>query len=216
MLSGVILAGGHHRRMKGENRAFLLLEGRTLLERQISAMRTCCNEITIVANDPQPFLRAVDRDIRIITDYYTDKGVLSGMHAGLALAQNQNVWVVGCHMPFPSADAAMLLQAYKTDHVDAVIPWVDKGAFPLHGIYDRSCARRIGEQLNEGDSYLSRFLNRLNWIELSETAFLEKGVGCHFTKTIHSPEDYYSLTNSFLQHEFELLYGGEDTRNIGL
>lgn len=193
MLSGVILAGGDHQSIGGRNRAFLVVQGQTLLERQIREMRTCCDDITIVTNDPQPFLRSVDRDIRIITDYITGKGLLSGMHAGLALSKHRNVWLLGCHMPFPSAAAAGLLLSHIREDMDSVLPWVRGDAHPLHGVFDRACADRIEKLLNNGYSSKSALLQNLNWLKLDESHFESQNIGCQFIKSIRSEAEYLRI-----------------------
>ncbi|GKU78847.1 molybdenum cofactor guanylyltransferase [Paenibacillus sp. L3-i20] len=203
MMSGVILAGGNHNGINGTNRAFLVVDGETLLQKQIREMQSCCNEITIVTNDPQPFLRTVDRNIRIITDYFTGNGLLSGMHAGLSLSQNNDVWILGCHMPFPSSDAAKLLLTYKHEGVEAVIPWVNGKSQPLHGIYDRSCAARIGSLLNSGSYQVSALLNRLRWSKISEPPFEEHGIGCHFVQSIRTEGDYARLVKKLDRESLE-------------
>lgn len=67
MLTGIILAGGDHQRMEGENKALLPIYGELLIQRQIREMESICDEIIIVTNDPKPFLRVVDVSVRIIT-----------------------------------------------------------------------------------------------------------------------------------------------------
>lgn len=198
MLSGVILAGGAHRGMKGENRAFLVVDGQTLIERQIREMKYCCSEITIVTNEPQLFLRSVDRDIRIITDYYAGKGLLSGMHAGLSLAKNRHVWLLGCHMPNPSANAAKLQLSQMHEGTDAVIPVVRGTAYSLHGIYDRSNADRIGKLLDGGITDVSLFLRQINRVELTESDFEEHGISRDFVHSIHTYADYRQIDETVI------------------
>lgn len=193
MLSGVILAGGAHRGMKGENRAFLVVDGQTLIERQIREMKSCCSDLTIVTNEPQLFLRSVDRDIRIITDYYAEKGLLSGMHAGLALAKNRHVWLLGCHMPNPSANAAKLQLSHMHEGTDAVLPVVRGAVHPLHGIYDRSNAERIGRLLDGGITDVSLFLRQINRVGLIESDFDKQGISREFVRSIHTHADYRNL-----------------------
>ncbi|EFM12206.1 molybdopterin-guanine dinucleotide biosynthesis protein A [Paenibacillus curdlanolyticus YK9] len=199
MLSGVILAGGSHHATNGENRAFLVLDGETLLERQIREMSSCCSEITIVTNDPRPFLRAVDREIRIITDSYAGKGMLSGIHAGLSLSKNRHVWILGCHMPFPSADAALLLAAQKPEGAEAVMPWINSSAHPLHGIYDRSCVDKVGTLLDGGSMKVSALLHTLQWSEVYEPVFTEHGISSRFIESIHDAQDHERLITQISQ-----------------
>lgn len=199
MMSGVILAGGNHPRMNGRNRAFLEVDGEIMLHRQIREMQACCSEITIVTNDPQPFLRVVDRDIRIITDYFIGHGLLSGMHAGLALARQRHVWLLGCHMPFPSADAARLLLSHLQEGADAIIPWVKGKAYPLHGVYDRSSAEPIEKLLKGGYSSKTALLNQIKWQKGSEWLFQENGIPSGFVQSIQTEEDYERMVRSTMK-----------------
>ncbi|REK77869.1 molybdenum cofactor guanylyltransferase [Paenibacillus paeoniae] len=195
-MSGVILAGGNHPRMNGRNRALLEVDGEAMILRQIREMQTCCSEITIVTNDPQPFLRVVDRDIRIITDYFIGQGLLSGMHAGLALAKHRHVWLLGCHMPFPSASAALLLLSRLQEGMDAVLPWVKGKAIPLHGVYDRSSTEPIEKLLKGGYSSKSALLSEMNWHKGSEWILNEYGIDSGFIQSIQTMEDYERMIRS--------------------
>ncbi|WP_379354348.1 MULTISPECIES: molybdenum cofactor guanylyltransferase [unclassified Paenibacillus] len=194
MMSGVILAGGDHLSMNGVNRAFLVMEGETLIERQIREMGRCCSEITIVTNDPRPFLRTVDRDIRIITDYFVGKGLLSGMHAGLALSKYDRVWLLGCHMPFPSAEAARYLNTHMREGIDAVIPCMKSGAYPLHAIFNRvGAAARIEKLLKSGYFSKTALLNALNWRKVEESTLTGAGIDGRFVHSLRTKEDYDRL-----------------------
>ncbi|TXK76596.1 molybdenum cofactor guanylyltransferase [Paenibacillus sp. N3.4] len=151
MLSGVILAGGENRRMRGELKALLPFGGKPLIARQIDIMREICDEIIVVTNEPKPYLSVVDRSVRIITDFYVGQGPLGGMHAALSLAKHASIWVVGCDMPFISSKAAQLLLQRKLDGFEAVVPLVAGQMYPLHGIYDQACASHIGPLLQLGE-----------------------------------------------------------------
>ncbi|MCR2804049.1 molybdenum cofactor guanylyltransferase [Paenibacillus soyae] len=186
MLSGVILAGGNHRDLQERHPSFVTIDGETILERQIREMKSCCSDITVVTNHPELFLRAVDRDIRIITDYYSGRGYLSGMHAGLSLAKRQDVWVLGCHMPYASADAARFLESCKQEGMHAVIPWLDHRAQPLHGIYDRSSAEWIEKMLCVGGSDVGELLRKLNWREVAEGEFAGQGIDTRFIRKLRA------------------------------
>lgn len=188
MLSGVILAGDVYEARKADQRAFLIVEGQFMLHRQIRAMQSLCAEVTIVTNNPQPFLRHVDREIRIICDYYAGRGMLSGMHAGLALSRYPNVWMLGCHMPYPSAAAANLLMSWKQEGYDAVIPWIDGRLYPLHGVYDRTLAEPIGAMLEEGHTNITHVLQQINWLKLKESAFKNNRIDSRFVRSIPAQE----------------------------
>jgi molybdopterin-guanine dinucleotide biosynthesis protein A len=193
MLTGLILAGGPSRRMEGENKAFLLLDNQRMIERQIEEMKNGCSELIIVTNDPDPYLKIVDRSIRIITDYFPGKGPLSGMHAGLTLAKNRNVWVVGCDMPFLSAIAAKMLLQEKDEGIEAVIPSINGTIYPFHGVYDKSCVPHIIAALDQEGQELRYLLKKILWRELHEAEFAQRGIDCRFVKSIDTRQDYEAL-----------------------
>ncbi|MBB3110968.1 molybdopterin-guanine dinucleotide biosynthesis protein A [Paenibacillus phyllosphaerae] len=194
MLSGVILAGGGHAATQGENRAFYELEGQMLIHKQIREMQACCSEVTIVTDQPGAFLRAVDRSIRIISDYYPVSGPLSGMHAGLALAKNRHVWLLGCHMPFPSAAAAKLLHERKLEGMDAIFPWIGDAPHPLHGIYNRDCAGRLEALLSQGCTTKADLLKAISWQHMEEAELREHGIDGGFVSAIQSKADWERLS----------------------
>ncbi|MFD0710573.1 molybdenum cofactor guanylyltransferase [Paenibacillus sp. GCM10027626] len=194
MLSGVLLAGGENRGMNGANRALLKLGDETFLERQLQQLGKCCDDITIVTTDPSSLLRIVDRSVRIITDYFPVKGPLSGMHAGLALAKHDDVWIVGCHMPCISAAAAeLMVEEKRRTGCDAVLPQTGTIDDLLHGIYDKRCSETIGQLLDAGRSQITELLQLLSWRGLPESYFRQRWIDPKFVTGIHNEEDYNRL-----------------------
>ena len=193
MLTGVILAGGANRRMKGESKALLPFGGQPLVARQVDRMRILCDEVIVVTNDPRPYLPILDRSVRIITDFFAGHGPLGGMHAALSLAKHTSVWVVGCDMPFVSSKAAELLWNRKRDGFEAVVPLVAGGLFPLHGIYDRECNSKIVPLLDKGETKVSALLDSLFWSELADRFLQENGVDLNFVSSIKTMGDYEFL-----------------------
>ncbi|MCZ8516732.1 hypothetical protein O9H85_31075 [Paenibacillus filicis] len=121
-----------------------------------------------------------------------NRGPLDGMYAGLSLARNRDVWIVGSHMPFISAKAAELREK-KIEGGDAVLHSVQAGVYPLHGVYDRSCANNIWRLLESGEHPLMRLLKVIDWLVLEETVFLNEGIGPEFVSCFGTPEEYEQL-----------------------
>lgn len=192
-MTGVILAGGFDRRMHGQPKALLPFGDEKLIVRQLRLMKPVCSELIVVTNDPNPYLRFLDREVRIITDFVPNRGQLSGMYAGLSLARNRDVWIVGCHMPFLSAKAAELLQAKKHESFNASLPWVQGGLYPLHGVYDRSCAEAVWPLLHSGDPSVSHLLKKISWAEFRDTEFQAEGIDTSFVDCFNTPEEYERL-----------------------
>jgi len=196
MLTGLILAGGPNTRMNGDPKALLPFGGETLIERQIRVMRQICREVIVVTREPAPLLRLLDKEVRIITDFFGGKGPLAGMHAGFSLAKYDQIWVAACEMPFLSAKAAELLLESKKSGWNAVLPEVNGSPFPLHAVYDKACAGSIAALLEKGDYRLSELLKSLHWLGIPEAAFREKGIDLRFTVSIDTLEDYRQALQS--------------------
>ncbi|SDC77919.1 molybdopterin-guanine dinucleotide biosynthesis protein A [Paenibacillus sp. UNCCL117] len=152
MLTGVILAGGTKRTIRGSSADLLPLASETVLERQIGEMSKLCGEMIIVTGEPRLYLEHVPRSVRIITDFYPNRGPLGGLHAALALSKYAYLWVTGSAMPFVSAELArLLLEHAQLFQDEAVLPEVKETPFPLHGIYSQSCLEKL-DPLMEGNT----------------------------------------------------------------
>ena len=139
--------------MGGRNKAFLELDGRSLIQIVIERVQRVCAEVLIVAADTGPYARL---DVTTVEDRFRGVGVLGGLHAGLEAASHEVALVVGCDMPFLNSK---LLQAFATwaEGYDVVVlrhapppsspPLGGKegGLFiePLHAAYRRTCLPAI-------------------------------------------------------------------------
>ena len=168
-VAGIILAGGQSRRM-GTDKAFVVFQGRMLVERVVDALAQVCGEIVIVTNDPQPYTRF---DARVVPDSVPGFGPLAGLHAGLSAMRADLGVVVAVDMPFlnPALLRAMIAAA---DGWDAVIPVLsaevsadalkqkrakDLDLHPLHAVYRRTCLPMIQAAIDRGDRRLNAFLS---------------------------------------------------------
>ncbi|UUZ83494.1 NTP transferase domain-containing protein [Paenibacillus sp. P26] len=115
-LTGVILAGGQNRRMNGRSKAPLTIGGQTFLSRQLSEMSRVCSELLLIAPDRTPFERELEpygERVRIEADLHPGLGPLAGLETAMTMALGEVLWVVGCDMPFLSADAAVALEELR-------------------------------------------------------------------------------------------------------
>ena len=138
-LTGIVLAGGSSQRM-GRNKAFLQLEGMSLIERVIERLAMVCAELLVVAGDVQPY---TGLGVRLVEDRFRGVGVLGGLHAGLEAATYDLAMAVGCDMPFLNPG---LLRAFVgwADGVDVAVLRQGDQVEPLHGAYRRTCLPAMG------------------------------------------------------------------------
>jgi molybdopterin-guanine dinucleotide biosynthesis protein A len=151
MKSAAILAGGQATRFGGRDKSALVIDGRTILDRQLAQLSSSADEIMII--------RAAD-------DVVPGCGPLGGLHAALTRARHDAVFVVACDMPYVTADLAQyLLSLAAAGTADIVVPKTLRQAqgrpkyHPLCAVYTRVCLETIGRRLAE---------RRLKMIELIE------------------------------------------------
>lgn len=192
MLTGVILAGGRSRNLKGAPKALLPFSGEKLIERQIREMRTICREIILVTSEPRLYLPILGGSIRIITDFYAGKEPLSGMHAALALSTHTDLWIAGGDMPFISAKAAELLHKRKQVlEAEAVLPSMESRLEPLHGIYDKRCTGPAACLLEKGEHRVAELLKRVRWEQVDQSLLHPAdGNGRDFTMHVRNQDEY--------------------------
>ncbi|MFH1317730.1 MAG: molybdenum cofactor guanylyltransferase, partial [Candidatus Omnitrophota bacterium] len=97
-ISCAILAGGKNRRM-GKNKAFIEVDGISLLKKNIVLLQQIFTEITIVTNSPKEYI-SFKNDASIITDKIKDIGPLGGIFSALSTTSKESVFFVACDMPF--------------------------------------------------------------------------------------------------------------------
>lgn len=166
-LSGVILAGGQSRRM-GEDKAFLQVGGRPLIERVLDAVAAVADEAIIVTNTPEKY---AGQRVRLVRDVYPGTGALGGIYTGLRTARNERCLVVACDMPFLNPDLLQYM-AGQSEQYDVVIPYLGEGPppadawvaakahdlHPLHAIYSKRCLEPIERAIQQGDLRTIAFL----------------------------------------------------------
>lgn len=108
-MSGIVLAGGVSRRM-GENKAGLVLNGKTLLQHQADKLRALGIEDIMLSGAGCPALPGT----RVIPDEFPGKGPLAGLHACLNAARNPACLVLSVDIPLvPVSALAHLCRAHR-------------------------------------------------------------------------------------------------------
>lgn len=110
---GAIIAGGQSKRMGGCEKAFVMLDGSTLLERTLSRLRFQVNDTIINANGDSARFAATG--LIVVEDVLTDVGTpLAGLHAALYFGSKRGfdaVVTVPSDAPFVPLDLVSKLLA---------------------------------------------------------------------------------------------------------
>jgi molybdopterin-guanine dinucleotide biosynthesis protein A len=141
MTSGAILTGGHARRFGGQDKSRVLVDGRTILARQIDVLRPCVGRLLLVGRQ-----RPAESGLEMVTDRLPDLGPLGGLEAALAAVWPNAVLLVACDLPYLTTPFLAHLVSLL-DGVDAVVPHTERGYHPLCAVYAQSCGATVRRRL---------------------------------------------------------------------
>ncbi|MDQ5980082.1 MAG: molybdenum cofactor guanylyltransferase [Verrucomicrobiota bacterium] len=148
-LTGVVLAGGHSRRM-GRDKATLAHEGRPMWERQAGVLRAAgCDVIALVRQPGQAPLGLPD-DVLLWHDPVADAGPLAGLHTALNHSRTLLVAVLAVDMPRIDAWWFQWLGTYCGSNIGAITTRPDGLHEPLAAIYPRTALEEITRRLASG------------------------------------------------------------------
>jgi molybdopterin-guanine dinucleotide biosynthesis protein A len=112
-VTALILAGGKATRLGGVDKRELVVEGRTIFERQCEVLRPRVAEILVSSPRAVPGFRAV-------ADAAPGGGPLAGIAAGLGAAATPWLLVIAGDMPHVSGALVDLMLGRAADDIDAV------------------------------------------------------------------------------------------------
>ena len=150
-LSAFVLAGGKSSRM-GSDKAFLELNGSTLLARTLRLAKAVTKNLSIVGTREK--FESIERELQVpvIEDVYRGQGPLAGIHAALRGTHTELNLVISVDMPFLESRFLEFLvtQARSCDAV-VTVPRANGSFQPLCAIYRpqfREVAQRALDQGN--------------------------------------------------------------------
>lgn len=163
--SGAILAGGQSRRM-GFNKAFLELEGSTVIARAVHVMTAVFSSPAIIANDTTLYGHL---GLPVYPDIIKDAGSLGGIYTALYHSKDY-AFVVACDMPW--LDPGCIKRVLdNVDGEDCVIPFISGRLHPMHAAWSKGCMNEIEAMINQGNLRINDLLKQLKIKRLTEEYF---------------------------------------------
>jgi molybdopterin-guanine dinucleotide biosynthesis protein A len=187
---GLILAGGKSSRM-GEDKAFLQIDGESLLQRSINLLkRIGASEVLVSRND---FTHGS------LPDIYPEHGPLSGIHSALfemVSKKSTPILVIPVDMPLLSEDLLIcLVEAGLT--MDTAVHYLEHPipAFIPNTNLTRSYLESILSDVSAAkpSRSIQRFLSRIGAVQLS-TAENDKLINTN------TPEQWHKFINNLQRH----------------
>lgn len=165
--TALILAGGESRRM-GQDKARLVLDGKTLLQHMVGIAQPLFAEVIVSVRQPRHEIALLQ-----VCDDPAHIGPLAGLAAGLQRSHTPWLFAVACDMPFISAPLIEYLARQRGEY-QAVVPMVRGYPQPLAAFYAAGCLPVVHTCLNgNGKHSLRALLDTLQARYVNESEMLE-------------------------------------------
>lgn len=153
-MKAIILAGGKSSRM-GQDKASMILGGKTVIQHVIDNLSTVFNEIFISGNHSNyPISKGIIKDVT------TQKGPMGGIRSALEFCQ-EDIFVCSCDMPFVSSDLIKNILQKKVENRINVVRFGEK-IYPVLGIYPLTVLRELKETIENENLRMTSFLEQQN------------------------------------------------------
>jgi len=190
MWSAAILAGGHGRRFGGRDKSALIVEGRSIRERQLAVLKSVADDILIVGAPAAPADNPAGA--RAVPDIVAGGGPLAGLYTALVEATGTATIVVACDMPFLTAPLLRHLLALTAD-ADAVVPSTSRGYHPLCAAYTPACLPPISRRVSDGRFKMTDLLQDVRARFISAEELEPFGDPERLLTNLNTPAEYREL-----------------------
>lgn len=161
-LGGAVLAGGASRRM-GRDKAFIEIDGVTLLDRCVDAVREGGAAPVVVVGGDQRAVEAGGH--RFVPDRFPDEGPLGGIITAIAALDTELVVVLACDLVDASPLAVASLVGALGD-ADVAVPVVDGRAQWMHTVWHRRALAPLEAAFADGERAPRRAVAGLRTVEI--------------------------------------------------
>jgi molybdopterin-guanine dinucleotide biosynthesis protein A len=169
----------------GANKAFLELEGKSLLNRALDTLKAACGSVAIVG-DPVMFANFGP----VVADVFPNCGPLGGIHAALAASAVEFNVIVAVDMPFVSPKLiAFLFAAAEASDAIVTVPRTRTGFQPLCAVYRRAFASTAERALQDGRCKVDASFAHLPLCIVEESELLQAGFSENDFFNVNTPED---------------------------
>lgn len=184
--TGVILAGGQNKRFGGQNKAFIRIGEKRIVDHLMAVFRRLFDQVILVTNDPAAY---TDVDALIVTDHYPRRSSLNGLHAGLFAAAHETAFFVACDTPFAGESLIRCVLDHIGSKADIVLPSTSAGFEPLFAVYRKRCLPAMAQQLKHDRLKIQGLFRkvRIKAVEEAELRRADPSLISFFN--VNTPED---------------------------
>jgi molybdopterin-guanine dinucleotide biosynthesis protein A len=184
--TGVILAGGQNKRFDGQNKAFIRVGSRRIVDRLLDVYAQLFDQVVLVTNEPAAYM---DVNALIVSDHYAERSSLNGLHAGLFAAAHEHSFFAACDTPFIKKELIQCVLAHIERKADIVIPQTGAGYEPMFAVYRKTCLPVMAWQLEHDRLKIQGLFRKLRVKTIPEADLRQIDSDLISFFNINTPED---------------------------
>jgi molybdenum cofactor guanylyltransferase len=183
-LGGFVLAGGQSSRM-GADKAFLALNGHSLLERALQTVSGVASGVSIVGSREKFGAFGI-----VIADQFPSHGPLGGIHAALCASREELNLILAVDMPFVERRFLEFLAEQARDSSAVVtVPRASGGWQPLCAVYRREFADVAEAALQADRNKIDPLFAQVTLRVVDEAELKEHGFAPDMFRNLNTPEE---------------------------
>jgi len=184
-VAAFVLVGGKSTRM-GMDKAFVMLDERTLLDRALGLARSVSSDVRIVG-DPAKFAAFGP----VVEDVFPACGPLGGIHAALRASSAELNLMLAVDVPFASRELLQYLieRARRAPAASVTVARAGGGWQPLCAVYRRRFADAAEEALRQGRYRIDALFDAAHTQEIQEEELRPAGFSAGMFRNLNTPEE---------------------------
>jgi molybdenum cofactor guanylyltransferase len=204
-IKGFIQAGGRSSRMK-QDKAWLEVNGITMIERVIAAAGPAAGRLGIIVNAANPQVERYGRlaetcGVGVIFDLHEHLGPLGGIHTALMhCGAGESALVLACDLPFITTEwLSFLCGVHQGENPQSgihnpqsiTVPLDQSNRpQPLAAIYDQSLEATVGQMLAANELRVDSLYPRVSTRRIDFAEFAHLRDAERFFINVNTPEEY--------------------------
>jgi len=195
MFSAAILIGGKATRFEGRDKSALLVDGQTILSRQLAAVADVVDDVMLVGGTRR---YETQTPVHYVEDVVPGCGPLSGLHAALTAARSNGVLLLACDMPFLCEPMLRYLLSLA-DEGDVVVPQTNRGYHPLCAVYSRACLDPAARRLARGEFKIASLFEEMRVRVVTADALEAFGDPDRLLANVNTSTEYRAIEANRMQ-----------------
>lgn len=170
----------------GSDKAFLVAEGRTLLERAMELAASLTGQVRIVG--PEPKFSSFGS---VVADIFPDRGPLGGIHAALTSSATDWNLVLGVDLPFLKKQFLVYLveEAWNSQAV-VTVPRSGRYFEPLCAVYRKQFAAAAESALSQGRNKVDALFEAMPLRVIDDSELKRSGYSPAMFRNLNTREDW--------------------------